>query len=61
MVEESHVVKDRWLGFLRLGGEVHGHFNKKNPWSADPKKGQNCLEIGERVSEGLWNAQCGMG
>ena len=49
------MVKDRWIGFLRLGVEVRGCFSKKRPWSADPKKGQNCLEIGPQLSEGQWS------
>ena len=49
------MVKDRWIGFLRLGVEVRGCFSKKRPWSADQKKGQNCLEIGPQLSEGLWS------
>lgn len=28
MVEESPVVKDRWISFLRLEGEVCGRFSK---------------------------------
>ena len=51
MVEESHVIKDRWISFLRLGGEVRGCFRKARPWSADQKekKSQNRLKIGEWV------------
>ena len=56
LVEEISVVKDRWISVLGLDGEVCGCFSKRRPWSWDPKKSQNCLEIDERVSESSWSA-----
>ena len=45
------MIKDRWISFLRLGGEVRGCFRKAHPWSAvqKEKKSQNRLKIGEWV------------
>ena len=42
------------IRFVRLGGEVRGHFSKKHP-GAQIKKGQNCLEIDERVGWNCWS------
>lgn len=38
------------IRFVRLGGEVRGHFSKKRPWCADQKRAKL---LGNRRTGGL--------
>ena len=38
LVEESHVVKDRGIGVIRLDGKARSRCSDKRLWSADEKK-----------------------
>ena len=38
VAEESHVVKDRWIGVIWLDGEVRSRCSEKRLWSAGEKK-----------------------